>query len=266
MKQKTKMLAERFSGLLSSWQGIECVVLNEAALPDTLDPYFALILDAYFQGSVPGAQERRLLYGEDLLAFETSNGETKDRFLVKGIPIRVEYKSTRMIEELVSIAAAELDRLHLIKDGGTYVFYRLSRGDALFSRTGWLDGIRERISSLSPGFWQAMRDSSQSKMEHFLSDMGAALIQDDNFHYLVSSALFIKSACLTLFCINRCFEPSHRAYYEQVCALPVLPEAFGAQLENYLSTRPDNTPERKYSLAQVIARGIVGLDNFLRKA
>jgi hypothetical protein len=112
---------------------------------------------------------------------------------------------------------------------------------------------------LDDEFWIQMRDAHQSKMEHLLGDLGAALIHEDAFHYLISSALFIKTACLTLFCINHRFEPSHRGYYKQVMELPVLPESFRAQLESFLSDEKEITLERKYSLAQLIARGIVAL-------
>ncbi|MDR3248059.1 MAG: DUF4037 domain-containing protein, partial [Treponema sp.] len=94
MKYKTKLLADRFAQTLSAWPGIECVTVNEAALPDTLDPYFALILDVFYSGPVPAAEERSRLYGPDVLAFETSSQTIKDRFLIGDIPLRLEYKST----------------------------------------------------------------------------------------------------------------------------------------------------------------------------
>jgi hypothetical protein len=66
MKYKTKLLVDRFASIVSQWPGVECISLNEAALPDTLDPYFALILDVYYRDAIPGAEEREKLYGEDL--------------------------------------------------------------------------------------------------------------------------------------------------------------------------------------------------------
>ena len=45
MKYKTKLLVDNFASIVSQWPGVECVSLNESALPDTLHPYFALILD-----------------------------------------------------------------------------------------------------------------------------------------------------------------------------------------------------------------------------
>jgi hypothetical protein len=259
MKYKTKLLADRFAGTLSQWPGVECVSLNEAAMPDTLDPYFALILDVFYAAPIPGAEERCTLYGDDVAAFETSGQSEKDRFLIGDLPVRLEYKSTKKIEELIAIADTRLDQLWLIKDSGTYGFYRLVQGEILFSRSGWIDSIRRRLLDVGDRFWAEMRAFHQSKMEHFLGDLGAACRQGDDFHYLIASAGFIKTACLALFCLNRRFEPSHRAYYKQALKLHVLPESFRAQLETFLRNDPDTDMERRFALAKLIARGIVSL-------
>jgi hypothetical protein len=224
---------------------------------DILDPYFALIFDVFYAGPIPEAEERRTLFGEDTVAFEPRTN--KDRFLIGEIPVRIEYKATGNIDELVAIADTKRESLWLIKDSGTYSYYRLTRGELLFKRSDWILTIRERLDKLDDDFWTAMRAANQSKMEHLLHDLGAALFQEDDFHFLISSALFIKMVCLTLFCVNHRFEPSHRAYYHQVMELPVLPEAFHAQLDSFL--RPDAaiTRTRKYTLAQVIARNVIGL-------
>jgi len=255
MKLKVKALIDRFVGLLGEWQSVECISLNEAALPATLDPYFALIIDVFCAGPIPEAEERSKHYGSGITVFETSGN--KDRFFIGDIPVRIEYKKTQNIEELVSIADTKHDLLWMIKNFGTYTFYRLDNGDILFSRGDWIKNIRKKLESLSDNFWTAMREASQSKMEHFLCDLGAALIQGDDFFYMMSAAGFVKMACLTLFCVNRRFEPSHRAYYKQVTELPVKSDAFCAQLETFL--RDDVTMERRYALAQLIARGIVSL-------
>jgi hypothetical protein len=259
MKQKTRVLATRFTSLLSQWQEVECISLNEAANASPLDPYFALILDVYYTGTIPVPKERLLLYGPDVTAFESSGNSSKDRFLIGDLPLRFEFKALEKIEELVSIADTKQKSLWLIKDSGTYAYYRLANGEVLFSRNGWIDGMRERLASLDGNFWNQMRELSQSRMEHLLSDLGAALINNDDFHYLVSSALFIKTACLALFCINRCFEPSHRGYSKKVLELPVLPESYKAKFETFISEGADLSMERKYSLAQLIAKGIIGL-------
>jgi hypothetical protein len=259
MKYKTKVLADRFTSVLSGWPGVECVSLNEAALQDTLDPYFALILDVFYSGPIPAPEERCRFYGEDVAAFETANQASKDRFLIGNFPVRLEYKATQRIDELVTIADTKQELLWFVKDSGTYGYYRLTQGDLLFYRTDWIQEIRRRLFNLGDTFWEQMRAIQQTKMEHLLNDLGAAFFQGDDFNYLISSALFIKTACLTLFCINRRFEPSHRAYYNQVIALPILPDAFPTYLENFLRFDAEMTRERHYSLAQLIARSIVAL-------
>ena len=264
MKYKTKLLVDRFASIVSQWPGMECVCLNEAALPDTLDPYFALIMDIYYRDEIPSPEERQQYYGPDIAAFETSEKGNeaqgyKDRFFVGDIPIRLEYKPVKMVEELVEIADTRLESLWFIKDSGTYGFYRLSNGEIIFSRNDWIKEIRRRLGSLGDKFWQIMRNAHESKMERFLVDLGAAAMHQDDFFYLTSAAGFIKSACLTLFCINRRFEPSHRAYYKQALELKDLPESLPAYLETFLRPDPGMTMERKFSLAQHIARGIVSL-------
>jgi hypothetical protein len=259
MKYKTKVLIERLIPVLSKWPGIECVSLNEAALPDTLDPYFALVLDVFYKGAIPEPEDRRNQYGEDIAAFETTGQEKKDRFLAGNLPVRIEYKSTGQIEELVSFLDVRREFIWFIKDSGTYGFYRLANGEVLFSRSGWIEKIRNKLREPEDEFWSCMREINQYKMEHFLNDLGAALIQGDDFYYLISSSSFIKYACLTLFCLNHRFEPSHRAYNKQVKELPELPESFPAQFETFLSGDPEITAERKYALAQLIARNIIAL-------
>ena len=259
MKYKTKLLVDRFASIVSQWPGVECMSLNEAALADTLDPYFALILDIYYKDSIPGPDERQRLFGEDIQAFETSGRGNKDRFLIGDIPIRLEYKLIRRMEELAAIAGTRLESLWLIKEKGTYGFYRLTQGEVVFSRNGWINDIRLRLAALGDEFWKSIRNAHESKMEHYLNDLGAALMQEDDFYYLISSVGFIKYACLTLFCVNRRFEPSHRAYYKNMLELEVLPESFRACFESFLRSDPEITKERKYSLAQLMAKGIIAL-------
>jgi len=259
MKYKTKILVERFTTILSSWKGVECITLNEAAMSDTLDPYFALILDVFCSAKIPNAEERCSLYGDDVAAFESNGQSEKDRFLIGDIPVRLEFKKTKKIDELVNIACSNHDSLWLIKDSGTYGFYRLANCEIIFSRSKWIHDVRKKLENIGDKFWEEMRNAVQSKMEHFLSDLGAACFQSDKFHYLIASAGFIKTACLTLFCINKRFEPSHRAYFKQVCELPTLPESFLAEFQTFLENNIAADLDTRFYLAKLIAQKIVML-------
>jgi len=258
MKYKTKILVDRFTEICSAWKGVECITLNEAALPDTLDPYFALILDIFYSKPLPGPDERCSLYGDDVAAFESSGQSEKDRFLIGDIPVRLEFKKTSKIDELVKIASSDNDSLWFIKDSGTYGFYRLANCNIVFSRSNWIHDVRKNLENLSGQFWNGMRSAVQSKMEHFLSDLGAACFQGDKFHYLIASAGFIKTACLSLFCINKRFEPSHRAYFKQVSELSILPESFSAEFQTFLGNNGEDMESRFY-LAKLMAQKIIML-------
>jgi hypothetical protein len=257
MKYKIKSLCDKFVALLSIWDGVECVQVNEAAEGDTLDPYFALILDVFYTADLPDQKDRAKLYGAEASALESTPG--KDRFMIGDIPVHLEFKYTDKINAQVGIAEHQLRSFYLIKNSGTYGFYRLLNSEVLFDRTGWIRTIQMRLGALGDDFWSAMRYACQSKMEHFLSDLGAACLEHDDFNYLLSSSGFIKAACLTLFCVNRRFEPSHRAYYSQVRTLPLSTEGFPVQLETFLRTSEDLSREHRYSIAKVIAKGIVAL-------
>jgi hypothetical protein len=257
VKYKAKVLVEKYVALISTWDGVECVTLNEAAFPDTIDSYFALIMDVFYTGEIPSPAERLELYGAEAAAFESTGN--KDRFLVDGLPLRFEFKSVKRMDELLASAVKGFDTMLPIRDNGTYAFYRLAEGEILFSRGDWLANLRKRLLKLSEEFWKVMRHLSQSKMEHFLSDMGAALIQDDDFFYLVSAAGFVKEACLALFCVNKKFEPSNKQYHKQVLELKILPPSFHARLDTFLRTDAESTMERRYSAAQIIAIGIISL-------
>ncbi|MDR1230109.1 MAG: DUF4037 domain-containing protein [Spirochaetaceae bacterium] len=256
MKRKTLELAQRLAGTVSSWEGVEAVTLNEAAEGDALDPHFALALDVYHAQPLPPPEERKVRYG-GVDVYESTL--TKDRFLSGDIPVRIEFKWTPKVESLVNIACGKKEALHAASGAGTYGYYRLVECHVLYSRGDWLSGIRKKLLTLGRDFWDELRGAYQSKMEHCLSDLGAALFSDDNFYFLVSSAGFIKMAALTLFCINCRFEPSHRFYYQQVRSLQTLPDSFDAQIETFLSPSAEVTMERKYGVAQIIARDIISL-------
>jgi len=258
MKYKTKLLVERFTEILSSWKGVECITVNEAAMQDTLDPYFALILDIFCDGSIPKAEDRCRLLGDDVAAFESAGQSEKDRFLIGDIPVRLEYKKTKKVDELVNIACSDHESLWFIKDSGTYGFYRLANCEIVYSRSDWIHNVRKKLDNIGDKYWNEMRNTVQSKMEHFLSDLGAACFQGDKFHYLIASAGFIKNACLTLLCINKRFEPSHRAYYKQVSELPILPGSFIAEFQTFLNSNSDDM-ESRFSLAKLMAQKIVML-------
>ena len=255
MRRKVERIAGSLSEIMSAWPPVECVSILEQSEGDILDPYFALVLDVYHRGPVPAAEERRAAFG-DPGAFESAQAQPKDRFFLEGLPIRIEYKRVEGFEDFID---RESELLWILQNSGTYMFYRVQNAKVLFSRSDWIEKVRVRLGNLPAGFWDALRESFQLKMEHCLADYGAGAIQDDNFFTLVSAAGFARFAAATLFMINHRFEPSNRRMSEHLNALPILPGDFLGRWDTYI--RPDTgmSREQKHKLAELIAKSIVAL-------
>lgn len=258
MKPKVNALAESLVSVISSWDGVEAICLNEAAAVDVLDPYFALILDVYISSAVPNTSVRASRYPAHSV-FESSPTATKDRFLIGEIPVRIEYKTVERIQELTAIALRSGSDLWRIRDSGTYVFYRLIHCKPLFERGSWYQDSIKALEEIGDAFWVQMRSFYQSSMDHYLADLGAAIIRDDAFHYVISAANFIKYACATLFMENGEFEPSHRGYMSRVLELKTVPDDFSGRFESFLRPDSELPPARKYEIAKLIARSVVSL-------
>lgn len=253
MKFKVERIAESLTAAIASWDAVECVCLGEVSEEDVLDPYFAIVLDVYHRGPVPLPEERRRAFHEPG-AFESSQIQPKDRFFIEGLPVRVEYKSTGSVEELLERGA---EALWILKNSGTYIFYRLERGRALFQRSDWLESVRTRLRALPLALWEGLREVFQAKMEHFLADLGAAARRDDSFFYFVSLTGFLRYTAATLFAINRRFEPSHRSIEEHLRALKRLPDDFFGRWETLLRSKADFSREQRYKVAELIAKSVI---------
>ncbi|MBL8968901.1 MAG: DUF4037 domain-containing protein [Spirochaetaceae bacterium] len=253
MNQKVERIADSLTRVISGWANVECVSLCEQAEVDVLDPYFALVIDVHHRGGVPPAEERRAAFG-DPGAFESASNQSKDRFFLEGLPIRVEYKSVQQLESLMDGSA---ESLWILKNSGTYLLYRLETAQVLWKRSDWIDGIRRRLAEMPAELWNALRGSFQSKMEHYLADLGAAAVRDDGFFYLVSSGGFAKYAAATLFMINRRFEPSHRLIDSHLRALKRVPDDFFGRWETFLRSDIEMSREQKHRVAELLAKSIV---------
>jgi len=262
MKKKVERITGNLAALLASWDAVECVTLGEHSESDVLDPYFALVLDVYYQGTIPSGETRRAAFakaaGGDPGAFESSTVQTKDRFFIDGLPIRVEYKAMQRIDEILE-RGADIDVVWMLKNSGTYMFYRIVRSRVLFSRKGWIEATRKKLAGLPPTFWDALRDAFQAKMEHYLSDLGAAALNDDGFFYLESAAGFVRNAAAVLFMANRRFEPSHRLVNEQLRELKKVPDDFLGRWDTLLRSDINMSRAQKYEVAELIARSVLAL-------
>ena len=255
MNHKVESLVEFLKDTLAGWASVECITVDPRSEIYDLDPYFALVIDVYFRTSVPLAQARRAAFG-DPGDFETAASGTKDRFFLEELPIRIEYKEIEAIERLLD---RPVQNLKLLKNTGTYAFYRLESNRVIFDATGWIRMAREKLSALPDEAWTALGDSFRSKMEHYLSDMGAASFSGDRYFLLLSEAGFLRYAAASIFMENRKFEPSHRDIDDQLRELVLVPEGFWQAWDAILQKEREIPAPKRFEIARILANSVYSL-------
>jgi hypothetical protein len=255
VNHRVESLVEFLKSTLSGWDSVECITVDPRSEIFDLDPYFALVIDVYFRTSVPSASARRAAFG-DPGDFETAASETKDRFFLEELPIRVEYKEIEAIERLLE---APVRNLRILKNSGTYAFYRLEHNKIIFDASGWIGRAREKLSTFPTEAWAALGDSFRSKMEHFLSDMGAASFSGDKYFLLLSEAGFLRYAAASIFMENRKFEPSHRDIDDQLRELALVPEGFWQAWDSILQKEGEIPAPKRFEKARLLAKSVYSL-------
>jgi hypothetical protein len=255
MKRKVNRIAGNLAELLSKHDGVQAVLLGEAADIEVFDPYFTIDLDVYVAGAPPGMEERRKLR-PDLKAFETSPVASVDRFLVEELPASVHY-----------IRSADVDRMLLrvteqswvYHEPGTNALYRIEHGEVLWARDGWLEEARSVLAHVPKQFWWQAKLRAFSLAERALSDLGAAAHRSDDLFFMVSAARFARCVASFLFAANTRFEPSDRMLAERIAALPTLPEGFTGQLDNFLRATEEITKDARREIAEHLLRSLMPL-------
>lgn len=255
MEQKVEALTNFLKDTISGWSNVECITTDPRSEIFAYDPYFALVIDVYCRGKVPPASRRRDAFG-DPGAFETAAGRTKDRFFLQEMPIRIEYKDIRNMNKLI---ARPTHHLKLLKNSGTYPFFRLAQNKVVFDASGWISKTRENLENFPDVAWEALRDSFSVQMEHYLSDMGAASFSGDKFFLLLSEAGFLRYAAASVFMVNKRFEPSHRDIEEHLRGLEKMPEGFWPLWDALLQKERDIPAEKRFEMARILAGSVLSL-------
>lgn len=255
MKRKVRRIAGNLAQRLSQVEGVQAVLLGEAADIEVFDPYFTIDLDVYTAGAPPSIEARgTLLPGMD--AFETSPVAAVDRFLMEELPASIHYIRSADVDRMLFRIAEQTWVFH---EPGTNALYRIERGEVLFQSGTWLEESRAALAHVPRQFWWQARLRAFSLAERALSDLGAAAHRADSLFFLVSSSRLARCVASFLFALNRRFEPSDRMLAEQIATLPVLPDGFLGRLDNFIRPIGDITMEAKREIAQHIVRSLIPL-------
>ncbi len=246
-------IAENIAAKISSWNGVEAVLLGEAADIEVYDPYFTVDLDVYVQGEIPQAAERKERFA-DMDAFESSTVAGVDRFLVEEVPISVHFMETASVDALVRRI---INSSWVFHETGTNMFYRIEKGEVIYSRGGWLAAVRASRAEIPKAFWIHVCLRSYTIAERALAELGAAAFRSDDLFFLVSAARLLRGVASFLFAVNRQFEPSGRMLSERIQALPSLPDGFIGRLDNFLRPEDRLSPEARREIAAQMVKDLL---------
>ncbi len=255
MKKRVHSTAEQLAAQISQWDGVEAILLGEAADIEIYDPYFTVDLDVYIQGPLPRAAERRERLA-DMEAYEASPTSHVDRFVSNDLPVTVHFMETEGVD---AIMRRIIDSSWVFHETGTNMFYRIERGEVLYSRGGWLASIRAARAEIPDTFWEHVSLKAYTAAERALSDLGAAAFRADDLFFLVSTARFLRGVASFLFAANRQFEPSGRMLSERIKALPLLPDGFMGKLDSFLRPEDGLTADARREIAELMVRSLVPL-------
>ncbi len=255
MKNQVKKAVDDITAVLVKWDGVKAVVLQHFVEKDIYDPNFSISLDVFRDGEIPGREERQAAFPEAQY-FESSGTRVKDRFMLSDLPVRISFKDCSRVDAV--LAALDGDNW-LFMERGTYLFHRIAAGTVVWTRDDWINGVLSRLDNLPDSFWHTWIESSRRRIDHFLSDMGAAAVKEDDLYFRLSLSGFLKSSVELLFAVNRVFEPGPRAYAAYLDMLEILPAGFEANWNSLIREDTELPPERKQEVAGLLARGLFSL-------
>lgn len=247
MRQKILELARGLESSIQTFGTIEGVLVLDSDL-DQYDPYFVILIDVYVRGPLAGPAKRQEVFSK-AGAFE--GNERKDRFMMSDLPIHIEYK--------------DAERFDAITDGHmeafieqSYALRRLMTGMVLSDTKGYIQGLRNTLQEIPPGFWEKMSRRFCSKLEHYLEDMLAASGRNDKLHFILAKAGLLESAVAALCALNHAFVPSHRQMGEMLHGIPRVPDGFIPKFDTLVSwdAEPMN---RQAELASLLVKKILSI-------
>ncbi|AFG37420.1 hypothetical protein [Spirochaeta africana] len=252
MQKQVKTTLEMVTAAVRSWDGIEAITYIPSE-DDIFDPYFFIRFDVYTRNGIP-PEETRLQAFHFAGGFESSPFHQKDRFLVNDLPVRVDYKT---VGEIPASDNTDAVTRFLSREEGTYPMFRIAESHILYSNGDWFSRLQHSLSHINESVWNVLQDFFLLRMEHHLSDFGAAVYRNDPIFQKTALAGFIRGMASTLFAINRRFEPSSRGLHRQLYQLADLPEGFEGRFQVLLEN--DLSPEQQLEIADMITKGILHL-------
>jgi hypothetical protein len=255
MKAKVKKVVDQIVEILKEWNGVEAVVLQHFAEKDIYDPNFSVTLDVFRKGEIPD-KDKRQVHFKDADFFESSSTSVKDRFMLGDLPVRISYKDTVRVDAVLNAIEGNS---WMSMERGTYLFHRIATGTVVWTRGDWIKAVLSKLDSLPEDFWSTWIDSCNHRIDHFLGDIGASSIKEDELYFRLSLSGFLKAVAECLFAVNQVFEPGPRDYSAAIGLLENLPDGFKANWGSLLREDGELPMDRKREIASLLARSVFAL-------
>jgi len=256
MKVKVKKVVDEITTVLKDWDGVQAVILQHFVEKDIYDPNFSITLDVFKNGDIPSIEIRETVF-PGAIYFESSREKNKDRFIVEDLPVRISYKDCARVDTVLS---ATNEDLWLSKERGTYLFHRIATGSVVWFSGEWINSVQDKLDNLPDSFWLQWVDSCHRRIDHLLSDLGAASLKGDAFYFKLSLSGFMKAVAEVLFAVNHVFEPGPRDFTASLELLEILPEGFEANWGSLLRDDTELPFDRKREIAELLAKGVFSLN------
>ena len=252
MQRKVEQISEKLADTVANWDGVVAIVLGDSARVETFDPYFEIVFDVYFLGSLPPSNDRRERL-DNPGGFETSPVYPIDRFFVGELPVSMYYKEVARMNLLLNRVQ---DCEWVFRRESTNLLYRIEKGQVLFSKGEWFTELRQSTKKIPEGFWKSLMEAARFTLDRYLNGIGAAVYRNDHLYYQLSASGFCQSLCSYIFALNKAFEPSGRLLHDHIKELSKLPREFLGRFESLIRPDVDLSPERKFEIAKLLATSI----------
>jgi hypothetical protein len=256
LNRKVKEIAEKITGVISDWKGVEAIAIGRQSVGDVFDPNFLMEFDVYFQGDIPPASERKKLLGDPIMFF-TNPVPPLDRFLIGELPLLIHYQNRKSIE-LLPQRFEKNEWVH--RNPPMNILYRIQNSEILYSRGDWFEKLKGETKQPKGDFWKNMKDSARFLIEHYLMELGVSVLDGNDLFYRNTLNKFIEHACGLLFAINRKFLPDDRYIYGELKRLEKLPDEFFSRFDRLIKTDAEYSAEKKREIATLIAKSILAMN------
>ncbi len=251
MLQEIEKYVKQIKDALCSCDGLECLSWL-CYSEDTADPQFVLAFDAYTHKEISKVTRRELFSFTSL--FESSRMSAKDRFFIDEIPIHIDYKFCKTINQELKSVSSTVPRY---KSLSTYSLWRITFARIVFEQSNWFSAIQKDLTNLPDSFWNRQERALRATIEHSMMDINAAVFTGDNLVFYLATAQVIRYICRILHVRAKSFDPTERILYKSLRELHSVSQELINRIDILLEPTAALTQNQRVELLNLIVKDVI---------